>query len=111
MRTATVSSLAVEYLRRIGVDFVFGVPGRSINPLLEELAFGAASGDGRPSFVMSRHEAVLESAAIGIPDEKWIERPLMHYKAEWTKARHKRWFYHVGPNPKAAPTDIAEVAM
>lgn len=27
--------------------------------------------------LMSRHEAVLESAAIGIPDEKWGERPLM----------------------------------
>jgi fatty-acyl-CoA synthase len=26
---------------------------------------------------LSRHEAVLESAAIGIPDEKWGERPLM----------------------------------
>jgi fatty-acyl-CoA synthase len=27
--------------------------------------------------VMSRHPAVLESAAIGIPDAKWGERPLM----------------------------------
>ncbi|MGV8073465.1 MAG: fatty acid--CoA ligase [Syntrophobacteraceae bacterium] len=27
--------------------------------------------------LISRHEAVLESAAIGIPDEKWGERPLM----------------------------------
>jgi fatty-acyl-CoA synthase len=27
--------------------------------------------------LMSRHEAVLESAAIGIPDEKWGERPLI----------------------------------
>ena len=27
--------------------------------------------------IMSRHEAVLECAAIGIPDEKWVERPLM----------------------------------
>ncbi len=26
---------------------------------------------------MSQHEAVLESAAIGIADEKWGERPLM----------------------------------
>ena len=27
--------------------------------------------------IMSQHEAVLECAAIGIPDEKWVERPLM----------------------------------
>jgi fatty-acyl-CoA synthase len=27
--------------------------------------------------LMSQHEAVLESAAIGILDEKWGERPLM----------------------------------
>ena len=26
---------------------------------------------------MSRHPAVLESAAVGIPDAKWGERPLM----------------------------------
>jgi fatty-acyl-CoA synthase len=27
--------------------------------------------------VMSQHEAVLESAAIGVPDAKWGERPMM----------------------------------
>jgi fatty-acyl-CoA synthase len=27
--------------------------------------------------IMSQHEAVMESAAIGIPDTKWVERPMM----------------------------------
>jgi len=35
--------------------------------------------------ILSRHEAVLESAAIGVPHEKWGERPVMivHLKPEY----------------------------
>ncbi|SCY54819.1 long-chain-fatty-acid--CoA ligase [Desulfoluna spongiiphila] len=38
--------------------------------------------------ILSRHEAVLESAAIGVPHEKWGERPMMivHLKPEYVGA-------------------------
>ena len=47
--------------------------------------------------LMSQHEAVLESAAIGIPDKKWGERPLMivalkpEYKGKVTAEKFKKF--------------------
>lgn len=32
--------------------------------------------------ILSQHDAVLESAAIGVPDEKWGERPMMIVKLQ-----------------------------
>lgn len=32
--------------------------------------------------ILSQHEAVMESAAIGVPDEKWGERPIMIVKLQ-----------------------------
>lgn len=58
---------------------------------------------------LSRHEAVLESAAIGVPDEKWGERPLMivtlreHYKGKITPEdlmTHMHTFVTAGKLPK-----------
>ena len=47
--------------------------------------------------LMSQHEAVSESAAIGVPDEKWGERPLMiiilkpEYRGRVTEAELKEF--------------------
>jgi fatty-acyl-CoA synthase len=65
--------------------------------------------------LVSQHEAVLESAAIGIPDEKWGERPLMiitlkpQYKGKITADAFKRFlqkYVAEGKLPKYAVPDF-----
>ena len=67
--------------------------------------------------LMSQHEAVLESAAIGIPDEKWGERPLMivtlkpEYKGKVTAEEFKQFmqkFAEEGKLPKYGVPDLFE---
>jgi fatty-acyl-CoA synthase len=64
--------------------------------------------------VLSRHEAVLESAAIGVPDPKWGERPLMlvtlkpDYKGTVTEEDLKKFmkqFAEEGKLPKYGVPD------
>jgi len=67
--------------------------------------------------LMSQHEAVLESAAIGIPDDKWGERPLMivtlkpEYKGKVTAEEFKKFiqkFAEEGKLPKYGVPDRYE---
>jgi fatty-acyl-CoA synthase len=68
--------------------------------------------------LMSQHEAVLESAAIGIPDKKWGERPLVivtlkpEYKGRVTAEDFRQFmqkFAQEGKLPKYGVPDLYEV--
>ena len=68
--------------------------------------------------LISQHEAVLESAAIGIPDEKWGERPLLivtlkaEYRGKVTAKELKKFmqkFAEQGKLPKYGVPDLYRI--
>lgn len=68
--------------------------------------------------LMSLHEAVLESAAIGVPDEKWGERPMIiialksAYRGRVTADDFKKFmtrFAEEGKLPKYGVPDLYEI--
>lgn len=60
---AELSDLLVRYLERLEVDYVFGVPGGAIEPLLNALA--RSERRGGPRCVVSRHETGAAFMADG----------------------------------------------
>ncbi len=61
------ADLIVDYLERLGVEFVFGVPGGAIEPLYNALARSARRGG--PKAVVARHEAGAAFMADGYARE------------------------------------------
>lgn len=62
-----VGDRIVQYLERLGVEFVFGVPGGAIEPLYNALARSARRGGPRP--VLARHESGAAFMADGYARE------------------------------------------
>jgi acetolactate synthase-1/2/3 large subunit len=66
----TTADLIVEYLYRLGVEYVFGVPGGAIEPLYNALARSERSGKkGAPKAVVARHESGAAFMADGYARE------------------------------------------
>lgn len=59
----TFADLIVDYLAQLGVEWVFGVPGGSIEPLFDALARSARTGG--PQLVVARHECGAAYMADG----------------------------------------------
>lgn len=62
---ATLADGLVAYLAQMGVEYVFGVPGGAIEPLLDALARHARHVGGPPHLVVTRHEASAAFMADG----------------------------------------------
>jgi len=62
-----VADLLVAYLERLGIEYVFGVPGGAIEPLYNALARSARRGGPRP--VVARHETGAAFMADGYARE------------------------------------------
>jgi len=66
-RVYELGDLLVSYLERIGVEYVFGIPGGAIEPLYNALARSARRGGPRP--VVARHESGAAFMADGYARE------------------------------------------
>ncbi|ALG67533.1 thiamine pyrophosphate-binding protein [Beggiatoa leptomitoformis] len=65
----TLADLAVRYLKKIGVQYVFGIPGGAIAPLYDALARGQLKGADWPKAIVARHETGAAFMADGYARE------------------------------------------
>ena len=61
------ADLIIEYLKLLGVEFVFGVPGGAIEPFYNALA--KSEQNGGPKIIVARHEAGAAFMAEGYARE------------------------------------------
>lgn len=66
-RELELGDVLVEYLESIGVEYVFGIPGGAIEPLMDALA--RAERRGGPRAIIARHEAGSAFMADGYTRE------------------------------------------
>lgn len=63
----TTADMVVEYLNKLGVEYIFGVPGGAIEPLMDAVARSSRVGGIR--FVLARHESGAAFMADGYARE------------------------------------------
>ena len=61
----TVAELLIAYLRQLGIEYVFGIPGGAIEPLYNALA--ASEQSGGPRAIVARHETGAASWPMVTP--------------------------------------------
>ena len=64
-----LSDLLISYLKLLGVEYVFGVPGGAIAPLYDALARSEKIGDGGPRAIVARQESGAVFMADGYARE------------------------------------------
>lgn len=63
VRAISVAELLVAYLKQLGIEYVFGIPGGAIEPLYNALAVSARHGG--PRAIVARHETGAAFMADG----------------------------------------------
>ena len=80
--------LVVSYLERLGIEYVFGVPGGSIEPLYNALA--RSERRGGPKAILARHETGAVFMADGYARATGKLGVVFHIGARCHEYAHRR---------------------